>query len=304
MKHITTLLLLLSAACQTSQSTQGPVPQPGTPGATAVTGYVSYQPGQLPIVLSAPHGGSLKPAIPDRNCTGCVYVQDANTLELSQTIDSVLFVRFGCHAHLIINRLHRQKLDPNRDITDGADGQLVAQQAWHQYHQYLDSARRAVSQRYGRGLLLDLHGHGHTIQRIELGYLLQADDLRLSDSQLDVLGNRSSIASLTRQQSLSRLLRSSGAFGTLLHQAGYPAIPSAADPAPKTGESYFDGGYITQQYGSAGGGSFDAIQLEHNMSGLRDTPANRLRYAQALADVLDAYWQRYYVNRPLREVCR
>ena len=51
------------------------------------TAYVEYIAGNLPIVISVPHGGYLEPvSIPDRNCTGCVYVRDSYTQELARLI--------------------------------------------------------------------------------------------------------------------------------------------------------------------------------------------------------------------------
>ena len=77
----------------------------------------------MPIVISAPHGGSLTPdEIPDRNCTGCVYAQDLDTEDLSRKMYDAIVDLFGCYPHLIINRLHRRKLDANRAIGEAADG--------------------------------------------------------------------------------------------------------------------------------------------------------------------------------------
>ena len=306
------LLLFIAASCQQAkQIVVQPVPpvQPPVPAPETSYEYVTYRTGKLPIIVSVPHGGYLKPAaLPDRNCDGCVYVQDAYTQELANTLDSLFLARFGCRIHLVINRLHRIKLDPNRPIDEGADGNMVAQQAWRGYHNALDSAKKAVINTFGKGLLLDLHGHGHAIQRLELGYLVGAADLRQPDSLLNKLASVSSIYNLTRpatgSKPLSGLLRQTYAFGTLLQQAGYPAVPSQAIPAPLTGEDYFNGGYITQRYGSAGGGTLDAIQIESNMNGVRDTPANRLRYAQALVGVIDTYLQRHYISEPLGTLCR
>jgi hypothetical protein len=51
--------------------------------------YTEYHPGNLPLVISVPHGGSLSPAsIPDRTCNNAVADMDANTIELGKQIDS------------------------------------------------------------------------------------------------------------------------------------------------------------------------------------------------------------------------
>ena len=42
------------------------------------TSYVEYRAGNLPIIFSAPHGGSLEPdSLPDRTCNGCVTIKDS-----------------------------------------------------------------------------------------------------------------------------------------------------------------------------------------------------------------------------------
>ena len=56
--------------------------------------YVEYYPGNLPIILSVPHGGNMMPdEINDR-----IYgtkVNDANTKELSKVIMNILNLNFG-----------------------------------------------------------------------------------------------------------------------------------------------------------------------------------------------------------------
>ena len=43
--------------------------------------YIEFHQGNLPIVISVPHGGSMQPAtIPDRTCNSAVTVTDENTI--------------------------------------------------------------------------------------------------------------------------------------------------------------------------------------------------------------------------------
>ena len=43
--------------------------------------WVEYRPGTLPVILSAPHGGSTEPpSIPDRSGAGIVTVRDSRTI--------------------------------------------------------------------------------------------------------------------------------------------------------------------------------------------------------------------------------
>ncbi len=139
-------------------------------------GYTQYLAGDLPLVLSAPHGGDLTPAeIPDRTygTTG----QDRNTLDLALRIREAIKTQTGSYPHIILSRLHRTKLDPNREIVEAAQGDPESERAWWEFQTFIEAAEEMVAEDYGRGFYIDLHGHGHEIQRLELGYLLTSADL-------------------------------------------------------------------------------------------------------------------------------
>jgi len=243
------------------------------------TGFVRYMAGDLPIVLSAPHGGYLRPdSIPDRDCSGCVYAQDQFTLDITEDMYDAFFEQTGCYPHVIINELHRIKFDANRDIAEAADGNPLVEKAWRAYHRFIDQAKDDISLDYDRGLFLDIHGHAHTIQRIELGYLLSGDELRLTDEKLNApeMILESSIRSLVGDniQNLlhAQLLRGDDSFGTLMDNRSFPSVPSASDRFPESGEPYFSGGYNTARHGSRdNAGSIDAIQVELNRDIRTDT---------------------------------
>ena len=244
-----------------------------TPGVSVFdsNGYVEYIPGNLPVIISAPHGGYLEPdSLPDRDCNDCVYGRDSYTQELARSVNEAFFEQMGGYPHIVINLLQRRKLDANRDIGDAADGNPVVEESWANYHQFIDSAKNKVIQDYERGLFIDLHGHGHDVQRLELGYLLSGSELRLSDSELNTLTyvEQSSIQTLVDDNinllTHSELLRGRYSLGSLLSNIGDPAVPSASDRYPFSFESYFSGGYNTGRHGSRSGGEIDGIQIECN----------------------------------------
>lgn len=264
-------------------------------------GFIEYRCGNLPLIITAPHGGYLLPdSVPDRSCPGATTVQDANTLELAQAIDSLYSIRDNCRPHLIISHLHRLKMDPNRDSVDGSCGNAKSLAAWQAFHHFVQSASDSIQLHHGKGLLLDIHGHGHAIQRIELGYQLTGEHLRSGDSAINSSfrvqrsGIRSLVATNLGALSHSELLRGPEALGTMLHLAGYPNVPSLADTAPQPGEPFFSGAYITERHGSMHGGSIDAIQLEHYMTGIRNTAANRARYADSLRVMTNRFLTTHY----------
>lgn len=269
---------------------------------TDTPGYVEYVVGDAPLVLVAPHGGAQAPSgIPDRTCNGCVTVTDANTQELARAVADTFFARTGKRPHLIVNRLHRRKFDANRDITEATGGYRGLDTTWLWMHAAIDSARARVVRSATRGLFIDVHGHGHDIPRLELGYLLSAATLRQDDATLVATGAmaRSSVAQLAvGSRSVGdrgvALLRGPNSLGALLVARGVPAVPSPADPAPLSGQEYFTGGYNTERHGSLDASALDAIQIEHHFAGVRDTAANRGAYARVLVDALLAYLARHY----------
>ena len=263
--------------------------------------YIEYHAGNLPIIITAPHGGSLEPTtIPDRTCATCTTVMDGNTLELALQIDTALRQTFGCFPHIVLNRLHRKKLDANREIVEAAQGSADAETAWKEWHQYIQAAKNDIVRRYGRGILIDLHGHGHTIQRLELGYLLTDNNLRLSDSIISTpqYRNIASIKNLIlnnlNNYNTAQLIRGPFALGTLLGTNNFPSVPSQQDVAPDVADLYFNGGYNTVRHGSSDSTTIDAIQIECNFTGVRNTYDNRKRFATELAKALKVYLGKHY----------
>jgi hypothetical protein len=245
--------------------------------------FVEYDAGELPIVISVPHGGALVPAaIPDRTGT---TVTDLNTIELGRAIAQAFAAQTGRSPHVVFSLLRRTKLDPNREVVDAAQGNAQATTAWTEYHDFIGLAIGEVVRRSGRGLYIDLHGHGHDIQRLELGYLLSSATLDRSDADLDASGvaARSSLrlAMPLAHVPFSELLRGPTSLGGLIARAAVPG-PSAASPGA---DPYFEGGYSTERHTAV----LPGLQIECNFSGVRDTAANRTAFAADLVDAVTAF---------------
>ncbi|MBU3679884.1 MAG: T9SS type A sorting domain-containing protein [Candidatus Kapabacteria bacterium] len=273
-----------------------------TPGETyfGKDSLIEYQAGNIPLIISVPHGGHLTPAnLPDRNCEGCVYGTDVSTQELAREIRDAFARQTGCYPHMVYNRLHRKKLDMNRDSITATDSNSITGDYWRNYHDFIDSAKARILTLNGKGLFIDLHGHGHTKQRTEFGYLLTKTNLLESDSAVNTSKriNVSSVKNLvgTNRGGLSHaeLIRGEKALGTLFANRGYPGVPSMQDPFPLTDDDYFNGGYNTYEYGSRLGGTIDAIQMEL-YSAIRTNATQRAAFADDFATVLRAYLQEHY----------
>jgi hypothetical protein len=260
--------------------------------------YIEFIPGTLPLLIGAPHGGSLKPAeIPTR--TYGVVDQDSGTQELARLIREAISKKTGGTPAMVISRLHRAKLDPNREIKEAAQGDPIAEQAWSDWQGFIVKAKARVTEQFGVGLYIDLHGQRHPEGRVELGYMIAPEKLREPDELLEKASlaiRASSIRELDQRSPASfvELLRGKTSLGGMLQERGYLSVPSPAVPAPKEGELYFRGGYNTDTHGSHAGGTFNAVQIECPWVGVRDTAANREKFADVLADVLPVWFKTHY----------
>lgn len=254
--------------------------------------YIEYQVGTFPLVISVAHGGSLEPtSIPNRTCNNPVFAKDVFTIETALEIKNSLFNATGCYPHIIISHLKRNKLDPNRNLNDGACENNEAITAWNEFHDFIKEAQDKANTAYNnQTFFVDLHGHGNSIQRIELGYLLYDNELELSDNTLNTTKyiNYSSIKNLAlsnqNNYTHAELLRGSKSFGTMLSSNNYPSVPSESIPFPGTNTNYFSGGYNTANHTSYSDGvSINGLQMELNYTNIRDSSANRTAFSVGFA---------------------
>lgn len=260
--------------------------------------YVSYSAGNLPIIISVPHDGGLRPTeLPDR--TGNITLgRDSYTLDLATEITSGLNRRTGKYPHVIVCHLDRVKIDQNREIHEATGDNPLTIISFTDYHNFIDTAAALVTRMYGKGILIDLHGHGHLNQRLELGYLLSASQLDLPDSVLNSASvvSKSSVKSLAQSgtRPLTELLRGESSLGSFFEYRGYPAVPSSMQPRPGS-TAYTDTRYITEAHGSVNNGTVDAVQMECNPR-LLFIDVNRKKFAEVAAEVFDCFVSLHYFN--------
>ncbi|MBP6772129.1 MAG: hypothetical protein KA154_03965 [Gemmatimonadaceae bacterium] len=313
-------VLLLCTACGSAAQIDEPPPVTPPPSATftagqsyfGTNGYIEYIAGNAPVILTAPHGGSLTPSsIPDRTASACggsaTTVTDANTADLVRTMQARFFARFGTYPHVVIAHLSRRKLDPNRVAPEAACGNPAATVALEDWHSFINTAKAAVLSAHGKGWYMDIHGHAHPLARLELGYLLADTDLNRSDVQLDASAAYETASSINTVSAFSplsfaALLRGPSSLGSLYAARGFPSVPSSSDPSPN-GTAYFNGGDNTVRHtcgsaaaslGGTSNGSICGVQIEANFTGVRDTPANRALFADATAEVLEEFLRTHW----------
>jgi hypothetical protein len=256
--------------------------------------YTEYVPGNMPLVISAPHGGKLKPeTVADR--TFGVRSEDSNTQDLARRIAAEVKKVTGRQMPLVISHLHRSKLDPNREIQEAAQGDKTAENVWAEYHAFIQEALKAAVERHGRVFFIDLHGQSHPEVRVELGYLHAAADYAKSNPKVNAAafiqqGSLALIMKLNPELEYTMLLHGPESLGALLEARGFQATPSPRMPVPS--EPYYRGGYTVFRH-VLGMPNVAGLQIEANRVRLRDSPEGRQRFAEALVSSLQVYLPRF-----------
>jgi N-formylglutamate amidohydrolase len=246
------------------------VPAPSSPDTAKVEDFVIVQKGTLPVIVSAPHGGRKPvPDVPERlgnGITNFATVLDANTLELAEVFSAELEKKLGGKPWLVLARFGRKYLDVNRPPEQAYESEK-AKPLYDAYHGALEEACKAVRKKFGRGLLLDVHGQGEFRGSICRG--------TRNGKTVSAMLKRDGWAALTGRRSV---------LGQL-EQAGYKVLPDCdADEATKE-ERKFTGAHIVGTYGSHTGYAIDAIQLE---IGTLLRVKDRDRYAKTAKDLAAA----------------
>ncbi len=281
----------LSARAPVAASTLAGVPTPE--GEAAATEWIEARDGDLPIILSVPHGGELRPdGIPDRHAA--VVLNDPGSMEFALELAQALADLTGRQPYVVINHLARTKLDPNRSLSLGAQHNPSAAAAWKAYHNAIDRAERLVTHACGWGAYFDLHSNGRPTPRVEFGYGLTVVDLDQPDEVLD--GRRLVLQSNLRSlatwgaEDQSELLRGPESLGGRLEAHGYSVAPSPKNPVPQA--DYFDGGLSVVLHGTQSGGSVDGVQIEVPYSLLDD--ARRSILVRLMAEAIVGWMDQAY----------
>lgn len=285
---------------------RGPVPQ-GYPFEVGEPSFgkgqlIEYRPGDLPIILGVPHGGLLEPEelVEDHD----ELARDSGSLETALLVYEQLQQLTGRTPHMIINHVKRNRLNLNRvDARPNVDHPLAIN-AYHEFHAYVDEAKRWVSSACGRGHYFDFHTNGHIERWVEVGVGLSRAQLARSDVELDQpkMRRRSFYRSLTLDPkvSLAALVRGPLSLGGLLEREGIRVVPSPKHPSPGEG-GYFSGGYNSKLHGSRDGGLIDSSQLEIHYSYIRAQGMARQRFSHLLSLAIARFMQHHYGYRLLDE---
>jgi hypothetical protein len=242
---------------------------------------VYYIAGNLPILITVPHGGFLDnttgtfPSSSDtayylHNRTyGCgTQTDDVSSLDMACELFQKIKDQYTTdpnnpkYPHVIINRLARIKIDQNRNVNEDCNPYDHARglRAWKDFHvNFREIAMNNILNTQGRGLYIDLHGKANYGADIDIGYHLTSTQLGKDDGTINGLYENSSIRFLKQYLgvTLVDLIRGSRSFGDILDKkiqiadndgvatndiVGYHVAPSTYKPKPSTILGYYMSG--------------------------------------------------------------
>lgn len=212
---------------------------------------IVYIAGNIPVVISVPHGGYYDPdnaIIPERDCTLNNCNRDTNSQEIARELENQIKAKTGGYAHIIYNKLDRSKLDANREAETAYNQSNNARgaAAWDDFQFFIDLAKSKATANFGKCLYIDLHGQRQT-SSIIIGYHMTAGEL--DGSTIDADARSSSSFNILYEDYLNKsvgfddLIRGENSFGSTLYSyySSYKVLPSQEYPNPSI-DPYYIGG--------------------------------------------------------------
>ncbi|MGH1484835.1 MAG: hypothetical protein ACRBCI_01370 [Cellvibrionaceae bacterium] len=238
--------------------------------------YIRYQVGEVPIVLTSPHGASkqkLLLGVPPRQGVKVqrfVNRADQYTDEIAWLINDEL-KRYGLKPYMVVADIHRSQIDFNRAYKNAYESSK-AKACYEKYHHKIKDSIAFVKKQWGDGFLLDIHGQ--------------------SKYDVDILRgtrNGQTIRRLTVRYGKDVTEEENGFF-FLLRQQGY-----AVWPKPLQKEKYYYGGFTLLSYGSHNDKGLDALQIEIGRQ-IRIDNNQRQQLAKDIAQAVRSFYLQYYFS--------
>lgn len=198
--------------------------------------------GDLPLVISAPHGGRARVAGGAGRRQG-VLVRDEDTAELALLVAQRVIDKLGAKPYVVVAQFSRRDADANRPADEAFEDE-VSGAHWRAYHQALRTAVDECRARFGEALLVDLHGQARQPEVVARG--------TRDGRTMARLGARLGDAWLLGEKALDRRLAA----------RGHKVVPEPREDGARAKETLFEGGHIVATYGATSHDGIDAMQFE------------------------------------------
>jgi len=235
--------------------------------------YVYAYPGNIPILLTAPHGGrEFIQGMQGRRYG--VTATDLNTLPMIKIVRDIMRTEYDCVPYVVGAYFSRKYIDANRSARSAYEDEN-AREIYNAYHRQIALYIQEMKNKFpdNHPLLVDIHGQSAYPDTIFRG-----------------TRNTKTLQDLLKVAGEDAVIGAESILG-VLHKYGYRVFPSLTSITEQEHRSY-DGGFTVYTYGSHCKQGINAVQLEFG-SQLRTKDQLRCTardFAYAL-DVFNRRWQ-------------
>lgn len=215
--------------------------------------YVEFQKGNIPLILSVPHGGTLECESIPKRIQGIMGV-DGRTTEIAKDIIELIKTS-AKNQNLgviiptyIISKIRRSKIDLNRDAKEAYfQGTSLAKEIYDFFHSKINEIILDNLQVFGRSLLIDVHG-------------FEKDKRPPGFRDVELILGTNNLESFYHEP-IPKKDWGSNIRGKLIQRFNKLQIPLAPSH-PRRREYVLTGGYITKKYGASQIPKSQALQIE------------------------------------------
>ncbi|PAJ76307.1 hypothetical protein CJF42_00490 [Pseudoalteromonas sp. NBT06-2] len=247
---------------------------------------INFAKGTIPIIITAPHGGSEQPiGVEPRvgtDMTGNTVerfniVKDSWTKDIAEDIQAKYIEKYGGIPYIVTAKFHRKYIDANRPEHQAFETE-AARPHYENYQNKITEYIEDIKQNFGQGILLDIHGQAQKPSEIIRG-----------------TRNGISVENLIATHGWNAVVGNYGFFG-LLEEQGFNVepsnqqIPTITTPAP---EGSLSGGTTVKFNGSHNILGLDAIQFEIG-SDIRFSESLRNSFTDNMSDNINTFMSYYY----------
>ncbi|MFW9881924.1 MAG: hypothetical protein ACFFG0_53350 [Candidatus Thorarchaeota archaeon] len=215
--------------------------------------YIEFYKGNIPLILSVPHGGTLECENIPKRSSGILGI-DGKTIEIVKELIVLVQIIFKHHNSLlktpsyVISNVRRSKIDLNREESEAyLQGSDIAKQIYNFYHKKIKEFVFDNLKVYRRSLLIDLHG----FEKANRPPGFRDVDIVLGTNNLESFYSKK-----IPKKDWGKNIR--GIIVKKFLELNIPIAPSH----PKRGEYVLTGGYITKKYGASQIPKSQALQIE------------------------------------------
>lgn len=219
----------------------------------ALDKYVSYNKGNMPIIISVPHGGTLEVNEIPKRSRGILGI-DAGTIELARELVNIIRKKNNQNQPLkkepshVISRVRRSNIDLNREESRAyVNDSILAKAIYNFYHGKIKELISFNINTFDRSLLIDVHG----FEKHKRPSGFRDVEIVLGTNNLNSL-----FSSKVSKKEMGNNIR--GKIIKKITKLGIPIAPGHS----RRREYVLKGGYITHSYGASQIPKSQSIQIE------------------------------------------